>query len=374
MLSVSSATRASNTYARPTGSPRFLYTSANWAATTVTIYFEAVIKTPAGTAYAALYDTGGSVVSGSEVTTTNTTKTRVRSGAITLTNGAEYELRIKNSAANTTTVYEARIIVVLDGTITAFETHVMLQSALATTTGTSYATPSTSGNMLYTDNNWDGDTWYLEATLSNNTAGNLAYCELQDNSGTPVTSSQISITGTSYNRARSSALTLVDAGVYWPAIKASATTARISNARLICVQSSPTKTENHNVLKNSNDSTTSTSFVDLNGLMYWDNDENSVASIAHYLESVLYIANAASTVSLEMYDGSTTLSTLTSQVNSRTRVRSAAISPTDNTEYMPRLKTSNASHSAAGISSKVISVISQIVSSATQNSNFLAFM
>lgn len=360
MLSVVSATRAANTYARPTGSPQFLYTSANWAATTVTIYFEAVIATAAGTGYAALYTTGGSVVANSEVTTTNTGATRVRSAAITLSDATAYEVRIKNSASNTTTIYDARIIIVLNGTITAFETHIPLQSLNATTTSTSYTTPSTSGNLLYTADHWDGASIYLEANLSNNTAGNLAYCELQDNGGSSVTSSQISITGTTYARARSSALTLTDAGVYWPAIKASATTARISDARLIIVQSSATKTESHYVLKNHNSSTTSTSFVDKNGRAYWDNDEFSVGAKNHYLESVLYIANVAATASLEMYDGSTTLATITSAVNSRTRVRSAPIIPADNTEYIPRLKTSNASYSAATIAPKVISVIRSI--------------
>lgn len=376
MFSSNNATRAANTYARPTGSPRFLFTSGNWVASTITIYFEVVLKASSGTAYGALYTTGGSVVSGSEVSTTNTTTTRVRSGPITLSDATEYELRIKSSSgSDTTTVYDARIIIVLDGTITGFETHIMLQALLATQTGTTYVTPSTAGNMLYTAGNWDGLSVYLEATLSNNTAGNQARAELQDNGGTPVTSSQISITGTTYARARSSALTLVDAGVYWIAISASATTARVSDARLIFVQTNPTKTENHNVTKNSNTSTTSTSYVDQEGRLYWDDDELSVASVTHYFEGVLYISNGASTNSTELYDGSNQLVVITQTgSNSRTRVRSSSISPVDNTEYQTRLKTSNGSHSAAMISPKIISVISQIVSSVTQNSNFMAFM
>jgi hypothetical protein len=357
MFSAVSATRASSTYARPTGSPRFLYTSGNWAATTVTIYFEAAIKTSAGTGYAALYTAAGSVLAGSEVTTTNTTTTRVRSGAITPTTATDYEVRIKNSATNTTTIYDARIIVVLDGTITGFETHVPVQSLLATTTSTTYGTPSTGGNMLYTSANWDNLTVYYEACISNSNGANTAYCELQDNSGTSVTSSEVSIASTTYTRVRSGAITLVDAGVYWPAIKASATTARCSDARVIFIQTSPNLTESHYISKNDNSSTVSTTYVDKEGRLYWDSDEISVASATHYFESVLYIANAASTCSVELYDGSGTLVTITSTAATRARVRSSSMSPVDNTEYITRLKTSNASHSAASIAPKIISVI-----------------
>jgi hypothetical protein len=357
VFSAVNATRAANTYARPTGSPRFLYTAANWSATTVTCYFEATIKTSAGTGYAALYTTGGSVVASSEVSTASTTTVRLRSAAITLTNATEYELRIKNSATNTTTIYGARIVFVLDGTISACETHIQLQPILSTTTSTTYANPSTAGWMLYTAANWDGVSGiYLEGCLSNNTAGNVAYCSLYTGGGA-VSSSEISVTGTAYSRARSAAITLTDATEYDPYYKASATTARLSDARLIIIQTSPTKTEGHAMLKVTNESTTSTTEVDTLDRIYWDNDEYSVSSRTDYLEAVLYIANAASTNTTDIYDGSSSLASITSSVASRTRVRSAAITPVDNSTYYARWKTSNASHSSAVIVPRIISVV-----------------
>ena len=109
----------------------FYYQSGNYdtPGTVSKFYFEAVIRASSGaTAYAALYTSGGSYVTGSEVSTTNTTFTRVRSGEITLTNNTEYRVRIKTSSGGTGTIRNARIVVLQSSAdrITKTETHALI--------------------------------------------------------------------------------------------------------------------------------------------------------------------------------------------------------------------------------------------------------
>jgi len=69
----------------------FLYTSANWG--TADFYLEVYMRATAGTVYAQLYDLT-SEGSAMQVSTNETSFTLVRSGAITLTNGHTYRLRV----------------------------------------------------------------------------------------------------------------------------------------------------------------------------------------------------------------------------------------------------------------------------------------
>lgn len=66
-----------------------LFTASKWSATS--FYFEVTMKAIVGTYRARLYDvTASAAVVGSEVTTTETSPTRVRSGAISLVDGNEH--------------------------------------------------------------------------------------------------------------------------------------------------------------------------------------------------------------------------------------------------------------------------------------------
>jgi hypothetical protein len=88
----------------------FLYTAANWGYTR-TWYFEATLKATVGTARAKLYDvTAASYVTDSEVTTTSSTKTRVRSSAITLTDGHTYEVHFGALPAATCAAHGACLV------------------------------------------------------------------------------------------------------------------------------------------------------------------------------------------------------------------------------------------------------------------------
>lgn len=70
----------------------FLYTAANWP--TLSWYLEADMRATTGTARARLWDvTAGAAVASSDITTTSTTFTQVRSSAVTLTDAHEYRIQ-----------------------------------------------------------------------------------------------------------------------------------------------------------------------------------------------------------------------------------------------------------------------------------------
>ena len=78
----------------------FLFTSANWTPTP-TWYFEVTMKASSGTAKARLFNLTDSVeVTDSVVNTANATHTRVRSSAITLADGKEYEAQFGTGSAD----------------------------------------------------------------------------------------------------------------------------------------------------------------------------------------------------------------------------------------------------------------------------------
>jgi hypothetical protein len=80
----------------------------------VKYYFETTMKTSAGTGYAQLYNsTDSTAVSGSEVSTTGTSFSRNRSSDLNavLTTAKDYDVQLKNSATNTTTVSNAWMII-----------------------------------------------------------------------------------------------------------------------------------------------------------------------------------------------------------------------------------------------------------------------
>ena len=132
-----SQTRANSGYAFINYSCPWLYTSANYDGT-VTVYFETVISSSAGTASAELFDSSStSIVTN---TTTNTGLTRVRSADIfgSLVNGRTYRVRLKSTGAgDTATITAARLIIIQSGTITKTETIYTFGSS-DTSTNTNY--------------------------------------------------------------------------------------------------------------------------------------------------------------------------------------------------------------------------------------------
>lgn len=87
----------------------FLFTSANWSESA--FYLETYIKAAAGTAYARLYDvTDTSPVTDSDVSTTSASLVRLRSSAMTLTDGKEYVAQIGVEAGDSGNVRSVKII------------------------------------------------------------------------------------------------------------------------------------------------------------------------------------------------------------------------------------------------------------------------
>jgi len=97
-----------------------------------TVYFEAVFRGSSGggspTFFAALFDSGGTEVSGSEVSAfAQTSYLRVRSGAITLTDGTDYTVRIHRNNDTDTLIKAARLIVVQTNTTNITDTRTQVE-------------------------------------------------------------------------------------------------------------------------------------------------------------------------------------------------------------------------------------------------------
>ena len=111
----------------------------------------------------------GSEVASSEVSVSGTTYTRVRSSAITLTDGNEYKVIIKSSDGSyTTKLRDCRLVIVQDAaSISATETHVHLSPYHSTSTATSGGEETPYDQRFYYNSaDWDGTVTVLfEATL-----------------------------------------------------------------------------------------------------------------------------------------------------------------------------------------------------------------
>ncbi len=168
---------------------------------TVTVYFEAIINTAASsnTTTAGLFAEGNTTtpVSGSTVTTTSTSYTKVRSGSITLTDATNYTARVKGSSTNGARIKVARLIITQNpgtGKIGKTRTYVEIGSnSNETTTG---APKQADGHKRFCyDSNTTGNgrgscaaasptnmnpapTGTFMATLRNNTGGQTAYAYL----------------------------------------------------------------------------------------------------------------------------------------------------------------------------------------------------
>ncbi|MBU3957295.1 hypothetical protein KKI19_03430, partial [Patescibacteria group bacterium] len=111
------------------------------------------------TAYARLYTTGGTYVTGSEVSVNSTTWTRARTASsITLSDGTDYVVRIYTSSASATAyIANAKIILTQDAGgngITALETvhqYINTKKSLAQTGTTAYARLAIAGGAAVSD-------------------------------------------------------------------------------------------------------------------------------------------------------------------------------------------------------------------------------
>ena len=275
---------------------------ARWTSgsyTGATVYFEAVIKSGgSSTATATLYSSSGAAVSGAAVSSSSTSYIRVRSAAITLTDGTDYTVRIKNSnAASYAFIKAARIIIVQsDATkLTASETQIEVGNTEGNATGSYttltdkklnyfdstkfsptpttyfeavmraakpkieqqiniidqvYYTKSTTdtptdnslGLVRWTAGSYTGATVYFEAVIFS-AGSSTTTATLYNSAGSAITGSSVSSSTNGYLRVRSGAITLVDGTDYTVRIKASNASSfgSIRASRLIIIQSDSTK-------------------------------------------------------------------------------------------------------------------------------------
>jgi hypothetical protein len=235
-------TTTSTSYTPLTNKKIYRY-DANKFTPTPTAYFEATISnsTAGQTTSVALYSDGAScatVVSGSEVTVTGTTWTRVRSSAVTLNDDTDYMVCIKTTA-NTAQIANARVVLDQSGTIYGTELVYNLVNTAQTDVDTAYT--SQNGLNYFDPALFSGSTnYYFESDIK--TSAGTGYAQLYNSSDvTAVSSSEVSTTGTSYSRQRSNALTMPVAAKNLDAqIKNSSTnTTTVSSADLIVQAGSP---------------------------------------------------------------------------------------------------------------------------------------
>lgn len=341
-----SATRANSGYAFPNYTMPWTYTAANYDAT-VTVFFEAVLSSSAGTATLELFDSASTSIT--TVTTTSTTPVRVRSADIfsSLVDGRTFRIRLKSTGTgDTATLYAARLIITQNGTITKTET-VFSFGQSDTTTNTSYEDDGNKLQYYYDSSKFDGTiAMYFEAYISNQTAGQIAYAQLSDAANNAVASSEVTNNTTTDTAVRSGAITLTTATAYKVQIKAQSSTTRCRVARLIIVQTAtPTKTEKYFIFKNSLSLATNTQVVQ-NSFLYWDDQEWNVASKVT-LHEAWAVASAGDTASIDVNDGTTDLDTRTVTSTSLTRDTSGDLEATlaDNTELDAQIRNSDASSS-----------------------------
>jgi hypothetical protein len=194
--------------------------------------------------WAHLYDDAGSRVADGIVMTQSTSYEAQRSHhALSLTNGEEYSVRIQSSDPDDTIAYTtaARLVMPQTGTtITDTQTQVEVGNN-DTTTATSYELLTDRKIYRWDANKFsDSPTVYFEASLKGSDGSAVSYAALSSSAtcATTVASSEVSVTGTTWDRQRSASLTLTDDTDYWVCVKtSSADTGSIANAKVVIDQS-----------------------------------------------------------------------------------------------------------------------------------------
>lgn len=357
-------TTTSTSYVAPTSAP-FVYWDNDVYDGTVAVYFEAVISTTSGgTAYAQLYTTGGSAVTGSEVSySADTSVSRQRSGDIkaNLSDNTEYYFRLKASSGATTTLHTARLVVVQTGGITKTETQIPLVGQLTSTTSTKYVDHTYTYYFYFDQDRFDGSTsMYFEAN-GRKSGGYNCVVSITQTDNTTVTNGSITFSSTSGSRYRvASTMTLTNGTEYKIRIRttgAFGTQAYCWDARIILQQSGFTKTETHYPIRTTQLTDTTVAGSNSNGYFYWDNDEWSVAYRAVYHEATMLINTAGKTAFLDLNDGSSDLSNATISTGSTSKVRvrsSAAIILSDNTTYDNQLRIDATTATATAVGGRLI--------------------
>ncbi|KKS21014.1 MAG: hypothetical protein UU80_C0036G0001, partial [candidate division WWE3 bacterium GW2011_GWA1_41_8] len=297
--------------------------------------------------YASLYDTAGNAVTGSEVSLYASSWGRVRSDIITLTDDTDYTVRIKSSGIGTVYIRSAKLIVIqsdtsliantesqieigsVEGTSdtsyaslinkkivsydstnysptpTAYfeatikpakpklEQQVNISDQLYTTLSTSYTpTDNSLGIVKWESSKFTGATVYFEAVIRNFRNDTYSYASLYDTAGNMVADSEVSVYGSAFGRAVSSAVTLTNDTEYTVRIKTgnAAGTVYLNSARLIVLQSDNTKISDTStyVELGNNETSTSAPYTQLiDKKIFYYQSSNYTPSPTVYFEATL---------------------------------------------------------------------------------------
>jgi hypothetical protein len=384
------------------------------AYTGATVYFEAVLRvnsTSSGSnAIVALHKSNGDMLSSSEVQTNSTGYTRLRSETITLDDDTYYTVRLKQATdSQTAFINSARLIIVQSDPTRITNTQTQIE--IGNTEGSSntsftatrekkiyyydsskfspapttyfeasfrpsypkleqqiniinqeYSTSST--DYVPEDNSlglihWDasaytGATVYFEAVIRTSSAisGRAAVVALHKSNGDVINSSEILGNSTGYTRVRSGAVTLDDNTDYTIRIRhnTSGQTAFINAARLIIIQSDPTRITNTQtqIEVGANETIANTTYTQLTDkkIYYYDSSRFSPAPTV-YFEATISNTSASDTTWAALYINDTSCNTLVagSEVSvtgtSWVLARSGSLTLNNETEYMVCARTSS---------------------------------
>jgi hypothetical protein len=217
------------------------------------------------------------------------------------------------------------------------------------TTGTSYADLGTTSTGNAVIISWDatkytGATVYFEAVLKSDNASGIAYAKLYDVTATAeVANSEVSVTGTTYTRVRSSPITLTSGNQYKVIIKTNnaSYTASLRASRLIVIQeaSSITATETYILLHGKISRGIAYGNSPYTQSFYYDSSRFD-GTVNIYFEVTMM--TSAGTGYARLYnntDGAAVAnSEITTTSTSMVRVRSSALTLTSGKEYTMQLK------------------------------------
>jgi hypothetical protein len=221
----------------------------------------------------------------------------------------------------------------------------------ATTTGTSYADLGTTSTGNAVIISWDstkytGSTVYFEAVLKSDNASGIAYAKLYDVTGAAeVANSEVSVTGTTYTRVRSSSpVSLTSGNQYKVIIKTNnaSYTASLRASRLIVVQeaSSISATETYILLHGKINRGTSYANSPYTQSFYYDSSRFD-GTVNVYFE-VTMLTTPAGTGYARLYNNTDSAavagSEITTTSTSMVRVRSSALTLTSGKEYVMQIQ------------------------------------
>jgi hypothetical protein len=309
-----------------------------------TFYFEADLNIAAapGTVYAQLYDvTSGAAVSGSEVSTSSSITTRVRSGPISLTSFHEFKFQLKTGFSNPCWVRAARIIIIDDiteyGEWTSGEEQIEIGAANETTTSATAVNLLNQPIYLYESAPRDGTvTSYFEACFYSSQSGKSVEVSLWNKTDN-IEVVEIATTNAVPRRVRSSSITLIDGKEYVVKKRSSSgKTNTVTGARLIIQQSGTiTKTQ---LRKKTADpaSTTSTGYIRIYNQTLLDKSDLP-PNLTFYYEATMKSSSASWNAYNALYDAtSSSIVTDSEQITTTTtwtRLRSGSLILTDQHEF-----------------------------------------